>query len=276
MDQRAKAILLNTYWQSGQWTDRDARAIPAADFAYAKSKGVMFDLITTTHDELVAQINRLHAEIAQCMVTDAFVASLSTRRLDWRSALASWVSAGRLPIHSFTPYESGQFYEDGKVVGTVHSCIVCRDAIGYASKKDFVNVDLNVLNFERIKWGGVRLGWLDYIWLDLSLFMSDDPPQPTDEDAAILAAILNVVATGQPDDYPGRLRDRLKDVIRSNAAERSALIEALACVGVLPHDPDTKDMGGRHDWFYAADWRGGCRYDREVVARLFGALRAVT
>jgi len=45
-----------------------------------------------------------------------------------------------------------------------------------------VEIDWDVMNFERFKWGGVRRDDLTYVWLDLRQFAAADrplPPPPT-------------------------------------------------------------------------------------------------
>jgi hypothetical protein len=50
MDQKAVKILFDKYWSSSGWRDKE---IFPEDFEYAKSKGVMFDPISLSHDEIV-------------------------------------------------------------------------------------------------------------------------------------------------------------------------------------------------------------------------------
>lgn len=96
----------------------------------------------------------------------AFLSSLSERRLDWRSGIASYYIAKLITPHKYTPVESGYSYEDGKIVSVPCTCGVCRDLkYGLTGHENYINSDLNVLNFERMKWGGIRHGDLLYTLL---------------------------------------------------------------------------------------------------------------
>jgi len=89
--------------------------------------------------------------------TRAFLSSLSSRRLDWRSGLAFYHIAGKLAAHQYTPVESGRsFNAGGETTHVSYTCGVCRDVHGIVGTKGYIRQDLNVGNFERIKWGGVR------------------------------------------------------------------------------------------------------------------------
>lgn len=56
-------------------------------------------------------------------------------------------------------------------------------------RESYKNEDLNVLNFERIKWGGLRHGDLLYTLFDLEQFTKEEIPEPVTDDIEILAFI---------------------------------------------------------------------------------------
>ena len=58
-----------------------------------------------------------------------------------------------------------------------------------------VDEDINVLNFERIKWGGVRYGNLLCTWFDLTRLESEDVPEPS---AADIEAFRTLLALSTP------------------------------------------------------------------------------
>ncbi|RZJ36848.1 MAG: hypothetical protein EOO18_07035, partial [Chryseobacterium sp.] len=124
MDKKAKSILFKTYWTSAGWTSDENRKTEVADFEYAKEKGLMFDPLTMSKPELLAKIQEVVSTTSMKKVTDAFLCSLTNKRLDWRSGLASYTNAQRLLVDDNVP----DFY------------------FGHGT-----NEDLNVLNFERIK-----------------------------------------------------------------------------------------------------------------------------
>ena len=217
MDKKAKNILFKTYWSGGGW-----RAEPKTEpqeFAYAKSQGLMFDPVSITHDACLTNVLNLAKHISSNKATRAFLSSLSTRRLDWRSSVASYHLASLMASHHYTLVHSGQSYSpDGSVLATSFTCAVCRDVVPGLTIGDdqYTDEDLNVLNFERIKWGGVRHGQLIYTWFDLQELLRADIPEPTEEDVVILQAILATVESSQPGDHPGTLEKRLAGVVKSS------------------------------------------------------------
>lgn len=270
MDKKAKQILFKTYWSSQGWIDRKDRFTDPNDFEYAKSKGLMFDSITMSHDECIDNIVTLVKQISKKKVCKAFLSSLSSRRLDWRSSISSYYLGGKMKLHKYTPKVSGHSYEDGKIVHTAYTCGICREVqYGVIGNKNYIDADLNVLNFERIKWGGVRHGDLLYTYLDLRCFSEEDIPEPTTEDKKIFKDILEVISTSQPQDAPGVLEKRLKDVIKGNKAERQILIEILACIGLLEAKSYDRPIRGKNDWVYVTYWRGEDKYNKDVLDEYF-------
>lgn len=100
------------------------------------------------------------------------------------------------------------------------SCAKCKD-LGCCVYEEYVNEDLNVLNFERIKWGGVRQGELLYTMFDLEQFAKEEIPEPSVVDITIFRGILQAVKSCKPGDYPSVLRDKLAEVegLKSNKGE---------------------------------------------------------
>lgn len=93
MDKKAKNILFTHFWKNG-WIDAQQRMTAEDSFQYAKSKGLMFDPFSISHDECVNEMLKMAEAIASEKAVKAFLSSLSSRRLDWRSGLASilWLS----------------------------------------------------------------------------------------------------------------------------------------------------------------------------------------
>ncbi len=271
MDKLARNILFKTYWNAGGWTDPAHRHTAPEDFAYARSKGLMFDPASLSHDDCLADVLALRDRIPAALPARAFLCSLSSRRLHWRSSLASHQIAQQLAPHAYAPIMVGQSLgSDGSVTHVSHACGRCRDAgDGVIAKASYTDIDLNVLNFERIKWGGVRHGVLEYAWFDLRQLAAADIPDPTQDDIALFKQILEAAAGCDANDGPGALEQKLKSVIASSKAERQALIDILACAGVLRPLSFDRPVNGRSDWRYAGAWRGADRYCEASVARWF-------
>jgi hypothetical protein len=249
IDDRAKKILFDTYWTSKGWIDDHARKVPTvADRAHAKRHGMWFEPLAIGHDALLKQTKQLAKRIAWADVTGAFVASLSTRRLDLRSGIVSYADAIHRDTHRFA--------------GTnPQLCATCW------LPKDLSREDCNVLNFERHKWGGIRIGSRLYAYVDLVCLGPQLPAAPTAEDRAMFQAILARVASAPAKTTPTQLSKRLESVFPSNKNERDVVIEILAAAGILRAK---KERNSENEWNYAADWRGSDGYDKTAVRACFG------
>ena len=83
-------ILKDTFWTSAGW--RRPRAYPAAaKFARAKEAGIVVDADEdrSDHDTWIARAREAARQLTLEEVAEAFIASLTSRRLDLRSALSS-------------------------------------------------------------------------------------------------------------------------------------------------------------------------------------------
>jgi len=177
-DDKALKTLFYRYWCPEGWT---RRPITPEDFQHARQVGVMFDDVAWTHDEVIQRIRRSVTQLDPIQVARQYVASLSSRRLDLRSGLGSFAVGRLIPEHSHT----------GPGL-----CQVCGEHGGLLSG------DLNVLSFERHKWGGVRHLSPEYIAFDLECFLVADHIEPKDEDGALLAATLDTLRALPPESTP--------------------------------------------------------------------------
>lgn len=271
MDKKAKNILFKTYWKNG-WIDDNERQTNPVDFEYAKSKGLMFEPLTISHDQCLDKIFEILPTISIDKVATAFLSSLSNRRVDWRSSLASYFISKQLTEHKYTKVLSGQsFGDNGEVTHESHTCRICRDLkYGIIGDENYKNEDLNVLNFERIKWGGVRHGQLIYTFFDLQQLQTAEIPMPSTEDVEIFKNILSVIENSEPNDYPSALEKNLTTVIKSTKDERKILIEILACIDILKPSTYDRPSRGKNDWTFVEFWRGEDKYNKEALNNYFG------
>ncbi len=212
IDQRALKILHASYWSVSGWKREGERQPSAEDFAYAKSKGVMFDPAPAGHAQVVS---RLHAAVRQLdrrKVADAFLASLSTRRLELRSALGSFAVFQQMPNH--LAVEPAQ-------------CACC------GLYPDSKARDFSVLNFERFKWGGVRHADPVYAMFDLEQFLASGAPPPTAEDLCLLRELIALLDGLAPGVTSAALQGRIGSLLKSNKAERDTLVGILGYCGIL-------------------------------------------
>lgn len=249
LDKQAAKILMDTYWSATGW--RRVPSVSPEDLAYAKSRHVMFDPARFSHADAVSAAVEAVANISQFEVARAFVSSLGSRRLDLRSGLGS--------------YAVGRYFQWHAALTTAE-----RSSCAYCGVYDVEDVDFNILNFERLKWGGVRHDQPTYIALDLQLLREAAVSAPTPDDFVILDAILDTARCMPPDSKLSDLDKSLARSLKSNGAERRCLIGILGYAGILidparpafrtgyvpvanrEHTPWYKD-----DWPYPVQWWNG-------------------
>lgn len=245
-DKRALKILTETYWSSAGWKSK-AAVHPDAD--YARRAGYLYDELPIGHDEAVSRAIEVASGLGREAVANAFLASLSSRRLELRSALGSYALAMRLPNHRL----------EGE--GACPVCCLC----GPETIEDF-----GIQNFERYRWGGVRHDSPPYMWFDLSLFAKTEPLEATESDVKILRTIVETVLGAPPSARPGDLDRSLVGLFPSNSDERRVLLQILSYAGILEPagrpvfsdswvDCDDREptRDYKNDWTYPMLWWRG-------------------
>lgn len=211
-DTKAIKILLTTYWSAKGW--RDKPSVSSEDFEYAKSQGVMFDPVPFTHDKSIRWVREVLEQIKPEDVANTFLASLGTRRLELRSALGSYALMRHIPSHKFA--------------GNSASCSLCEGYRGGNAPED-----VNTLNFERFKWGGVRHTDPLYAWFDLTRFIESDQPKPTASDRDCLRKILQRISVLPPKSKVSGLVKEMAPLIEATIEERRTLVTILGYAGIL-------------------------------------------
>lgn len=212
--------LFKTFWSSQGW--RSQPSWPNGEtFRRAVAAGVMFtEPLIMDHDECMMAAQDAAANLTLAEVSDAFVASLNTNRNDLRSALGSFAVARQLPEHAYSPRP--------------HSvkCEVC-------GEDDRSQEDLNKLNFERFKWGGLRRDSIPYVAFDLELFAHAPQEQVSRKSLAIGQQLIDALRSAPADATASQVASRLK-MIKGSQAEREVVLDILGVCGVLR----TADHGG--------------------------------
>lgn len=269
-EKRGLGILFDTFWTSKGWKAEPRTS--EEDFALARDSGYMFDPKSLDHDDVVKWLLASARRATREDIADAFMASLSSRRLDWRSALGSYAFARNFPDHEFAV--------DARYSFSSRLCVICGL---YAERKE---IDLNVMNFERHKWGGVRHDVPTYAAFDLDQFSSIERTKPLGRDRQILDGILNASEDLAPEARVADLEKSLTGRFRSNKWERRVVIEILGICGILQPDGHRSyfeefptfaeretDYPPVHriDWRYPVCWwRGRDRTDHRAVSHYFG------
>jgi hypothetical protein len=214
VDRRALKILFDTYWISTGWRKESTRVTSAEDFMYAKQTGLMFDEVHLSHQEIVKLLVNSVTAVDRRSVVDAFVVSLTSHRLDIRSALGSFAVFQHFPHH----------------IGSEQrvQCPICGEFSGPADKKD-----LNILNFERFKWGGVRHHQPLYASFDLQLFQQLPRVAPSARDVEVLKRVLKEIEKAPAKTTSATLQKNLGTLFKSNKAERDTVVAIFGFCGIL-------------------------------------------
>ncbi len=247
MDKRAVEILSSAFWTSAGWRPGGASNVSASDFEYAKQHGVMFDEVRTSHSEVVKELISIAQDTSLESVSRTFVASLSTRLPHRRSAFGSFSVFRHLNVH--------------EKAGAGACCTYCGGA--YKGK----NEDLNVLSFERIKWGGVRHEDPLYALFDLRQFIGEGDVEPNQTDVDLLNALIRSIKSAPAATTAAAIHRFFPKSLASNKSERDVIVQLLGFAGILsvPGHPGfnmsfiphcSRELPDRHfvDMAYPAAW----------------------
>ena len=260
MDQKSKTIITKMFWSSEGW--RKERTISDQDKEYLIKDNAWYDIGKYTHKELQKSLLNIIKNIDRNKIVSNFLYSITTRELVFRSPLGSYAIHKNLQEHNHSK--------------DVH-CSIC----GIVEKED--KWDLNVLNFERIKWGGVRHHLMDYAYFDLDT-STNTLQKETTEDINTFKKIINCIKQ-LPNE--ARIRDAeksIKDLLKSNAQEREIFLQILGYCGILQpsnkssfkstfveyNDRDISEVN-KIDWTYPVCWwKGKDRINKDALNYYFG------
>jgi hypothetical protein len=134
------------------------------------------------------------------------------------------------------------------------------------------------MNFERLKWGGVRHDQPGYIAMDLREFLRQEPTAPTSNDYEILRSIIKAARAIGPKRRLGDLDKAMAKLLPSNSAERRTLIAILGYAGILvdqsrpsflerfvPCLERERTPWSKDDWPYPVQWWNGSHGVNETV-----------
>jgi hypothetical protein len=219
-----------------------------------------------THDEWITRARAAAANVTLAEAAAAFVASLGSRNLAPRSALGSLASVRHLVPHELRPWSA--------------TCGEC--GVAHSSRPE----NLDVLNFERHKWGGVRHESPIYASFDLDLFARSERPRETQRDADILNRLLDAARQADREARPADLERAIAPILQSSKDERRTLLGIFAVCDVLA-SPDHPGLlaqwvpyserqpppkPAKNDWMYPMFWwRGSFRVNEAAARDVFGA-----
>lgn len=219
---RGLQILFDTYFGKYGWKDG---TISEEDFKIAKEEGYMFAYPKSlTHEEVFEKRDKLIKQIKKEKVAASFLSSLVTGKLEYRSILGSYWYANSVPKHECKNFERRCWYCN------LHQ---------WREKPDEreLKTGVNVLNFERYKWGGVRHDTLDYAIFDLEQFLKlpEVTKEEVEEGKKILLSMLHCIDDLNGLGKAGTYRDYLvkQKIIKENRNNIGRILNILGVVGIL-------------------------------------------
>lgn len=228
MDKKAIKILLKTIKTSQDESLRDwfywdsyMQYITKDDFEYAKKHSVMYEQENISHDEVCRRIKTAVARIEKKDVVNAFLYSLGTRQLEYRSFLSSYCIGKALPEHHFMPSPAPN----------EQICAVC----GLHTYEFEEPIEFNTINYFKYK-DGPCFDNLIQVLFDLEQFPKLPPVQPDENDYKILSELKKAIETAEPNDRVAQLRKKISKIFKSNDEERLGVLEILGVIGILHDD----------------------------------------
>jgi len=219
-DKQALKILFDTYWSSSGWKGagnlRWKPTTPPEDFDFALRAGTMFRPRKLTHAGAIERTIELRDRIKPRDVGTAFAYGLESGAMGLRSALGSYAVALNMPRHKFKTSR-----------GEAH-CVICGD---YRDAYD--DEDINILSFERHKWGGVRHTDPSYIAFDLERFEAEYCPVHAKKGMKLLQKLISAVEQIPPGGRRSELVRATKPIIPGNDAARLTVLTILGYAGVF-------------------------------------------
>ena len=256
--------------------------IPEEEIARAKEEGYLFDYPGyESHPDMLNRRKAILAQVDPREAANAFLYSLSTRRLEYRSALGSYYFVRAIPEHELLNSQNEI------LAAAAGHCYLCgwRGWKEPPRKFDLWLDNFNIYNYERYKYGGVRHTSLNYALFDLEQFLKLPQVVPAEEDRRMMREILACVGTLKPTDKAGKLREAISraKIFRSNKNEVSVLLNILGICGILAgedapsydvyfaNEYERAPVEHTNDFAYPVNrWHASDGVNRERLKEVFG------
>lgn len=250
------------------------KPIEPEELEHAIQKGLLFSHVDRRgHDECMRRISEVLETITPEDVANAFLYSLSTRQLEYRSALGSYWYA-----KAIVPHEHNEAKMISDKISFVLQCDICRWWPDFKSDTDNIKRN-NRRNAERYVFGGLHHTHADYALFDLEEFLKLPKVEHTKEDEDIFRRILSAVDKLEPQNKARSLQKAITagKFIKSNKQEVDTIIEILGICGILEnkehhcYDEGFMDCLNRNppeltnDYSYPVNWwraKDGVNKDR--------------
>jgi hypothetical protein len=218
----------------------------------------MIEKIKMSHDQGMVWLEEILPTINQEKCVDLFLASLSSREMEWRSGLPMLAVLKNYPIHKFSPEN---------IISD--RCPICGDH--QFGKDDERN--LEAYNQFKVTAGG--LFWGNYSPVTMAFFVDQfsriDHKKPSSEDINIFWEIIEIIKNSKSNSTANDIQKKIgqSKILKSNKEERRYLLDTFSLCGILEteehkgylnqfNDTVTRDQRERgavsNDWGYPIRW----------------------
>ncbi|EIK3125427.1 hypothetical protein MLS41_10605 [Escherichia coli] len=231
-----------------------------------------FGFASIIHDEALENSFIYFRSSNKKNVTDSFLMSLSSVRLDYRSGLSAFAIMQTMPMHEFEPNQAS-------------FCKIC----SASQEKNYF--DLTALNRQRFFSGGLAVYKTPY---EISFFLEQhsrlEYVQPGEKDFIIFNEILRVLIEAEQGEKLTSIVKKIRgiDKFKITADQCRCLLETLGFCGIM----ETKEHKGyltyftnpglapskshSSNWAYPVDfWTGGDGINREALKFWFGEYKEI-
>lgn len=276
VDKKALALLKKYYLPykaSGQPSESDRKK--------AESTGVILPDTVMTHDEIVAEVRELSRRISLEAAAKAFLYSLSSGDMRYRTALSSLIWAKALPEHVF------ETKEGVKEEWRYSMCNVCGCTHGITEAESIDWNEYGVFRYLPPKQYGrdPDFACAEYALNDLREFEKLPAVEPCDEDYRILNGIFACVKEMKPHNTDTALLSEIRGrkFIDATGNAIHCILGVLSVCGILE---GTDNKGFLHSYtncsergegrdgltFYPLNfWRGRNGVNYGAVSEIFGS-----
>lgn len=250
MDKKAQKILMR------YMDDEKRESLTAGEIAYAKKRGAILDDLLISCEQAVSALSQIFETVSLADAAEAFLYSLSTRDMEYRYILASYVYAA-----SWLKFDRGR-----------------TDGVPQPLSRTFYN-------WVKYRGGGIwgEIGKPIYY---LSDFAHTEKRSAAYADRRILHEIVSCALSMEEHATGSMLCRKVAEnkILPCNKSEAVGLMETLAVCGILetpehrgyldvftpPPSRDTGDL--RQSLSYPLNWwRGEHKVNYENLRRVFGA-----
>lgn len=251
-----------------------------AEIRNAVRSGILVPDSAMTHDEIVTEIKALSGHIALERAAKAFLYSLSSGDMRYRSALSSLVWAKALPEHAFI--SNGVEKDEWRTP----ACVICGCSHGLDGKETIDWNEYGVFRYLPPKQYGREPDFTcaEYVLHDLREFEKLPPAEPCEEDYRILNSIFACVKEMKPHNMDTALLAEIRKRKLFNATGNAihCILGILSVCGILEGtekkgfltcftNRNEQGMGRDGLSFYPLNfWRGREGVNYAAVDQIFG------